>query len=136
MTIAEINRRVIERYRAGGEIEGMHRDRILLLTTTGARTGRRRTTPVMFHRDRGRLLVAASNAGAPKHPDWYRNLVADPRVTVEAGGQAYEAVATTLEGADRARAWARLKRGYPFFASHEARAGRVIPVVALTPVPG
>ena len=84
MDIRDINRRVIEQFRAGGEIEGMHRDRIVLLTTAGARTGQRRTTPVMFHRDGGRLLVVASNAGAPKHPDWYRNLVADPRVTVEA----------------------------------------------------
>jgi deazaflavin-dependent oxidoreductase (nitroreductase family) len=134
--IADINRRVIEQFRAGGEIEGMHRDRIILLTTTGARTGRRRTTPMMFHHDGGRLLVVASNVGAPKHPDWYRNLVADPRVTVEVGDETYPAVATTLEGAERARAWPMLKESYPFFADHEARTERVIPVVALTRVTG
>src|SRR5215471_9191650 len=114
MDIAEINRRVIEQFRAGGEIEGMHRDRLILLTTTGARTGQRRTTPMMFHGDGGRLLVVASNVGAPKHPDWYRNLVADPQVTVEVGDQAYPAVATTLEGAERAEAWSVLKKSYPF----------------------
>lgn len=136
MDYREINRKVIEQFRAGGEIEGMHRDRIVLLTTTGARTGLRRTTPMMFHRDGGRLLVVASNVGAPKHPDWYRNLVADPRVTVEVGDESYEAVAATLDDADRALAWAMLKESYPFFADHEASTERVIPVVALTRITG
>ena len=90
----------------------------------------------MFHRDGGRLLVVASNAGAPKHPDWYRNLVADPRVAVEVGDEAYPALATTLDGADRAGAWSMLKEGYPFFADHEISAERVIPVVALTRITG
>ncbi|HEY2488282.1 MAG TPA: nitroreductase family deazaflavin-dependent oxidoreductase [Streptosporangiaceae bacterium] len=136
MDITDINRRVIEQFRAGGEIEGMHRDRIVLLTTAGARTGHRRTTPMMFHRDGGRVLVVASNVGAPKHPDWYRNLVADPRVIVEVGDETYPAVATTLEGAERARAWSMLKESYPFFARHEASTERIIPVVALTRVTG
>jgi deazaflavin-dependent oxidoreductase (nitroreductase family) len=136
MDIADINRQVIEQFRAGGEIEGMHRDRIVLLTTTGARTGQRRTTPMMFHRDGGRLLVVASNVGAPKHPDWYRNLVADPRVSVEVGDETYPAVATTLEGTERAGAWSMLKEGYPFFADHEASTERIIPVVALTRTTG
>jgi len=136
MDIADINRRVIEQFRAGGEIEGMHRDRIVLLTTTGARTGQRRTTPMMFHRDGGRLLVVASNVGAPKHPDWYRNLVADPRVTVEVGDETYPAVAATLEGTERARVWSVLKESYPFFAGHEASTERIIPVVALTRTTG
>jgi deazaflavin-dependent oxidoreductase (nitroreductase family) len=136
MDIRDINRRVIEQFRADGEIEGMHRDRIVLLTTTGARTGQPRTTPMMFHRDGGRLLVVASNVGAPKHPDWYRNLVADPRVTVEVGDETYPAVATTLEGAERAGAWSMLKESYPFFADHEASTERIIPVVALTRTTG
>jgi deazaflavin-dependent oxidoreductase (nitroreductase family) len=87
MDIKETNRRVIEQFRAGGDIDGMQRDRLLLLTTLGARTGHRRTTPMMFHRDGERLLVIASNAGASKHPDWYLNLVANPRVTVEVGDE-------------------------------------------------
>jgi deazaflavin-dependent oxidoreductase (nitroreductase family) len=136
MDIGDINRRVIEQFRAGGEIEGMHRDRIVLLTTNGARTGRRRTTPMMLHRDGGRLLVVASNVGAPKHSDWYRNLVADPRVTVEVGDETYPAVATTLQGPERARAWSMLKESYPFFAGHEASTERVIPVVALSRITG
>lgn len=131
MDLRDTNRRVIRQFRAGGEIEGMHRDRLVLLTTTGARTGKRRTTPMMFHRDGTRLLVVASNAGARRHPNWYRNVVADPRVTVEVGDETYEATATELTGEDRARTWAMLKERYPFFADHEAKVARTIPVVAL-----
>jgi deazaflavin-dependent oxidoreductase (nitroreductase family) len=132
MDIKEINRRTIEQFRAGGEIDGMHRDRIVLLTTVGARTGQRRTTPMMFHRDGDRLLVIASNVGAAKHPDWYVNLVANPRVTVEVGDETYDAVAAPTEGQERERLWTMLKGTYPFFADHEANTDRTIPVVVLT----
>jgi deazaflavin-dependent oxidoreductase (nitroreductase family) len=132
MDAREINRQVIDQFRAGGEIQGMHRDRLVLLTTTGARTGQRRTTPMMFHRDGDRLLVVASNIGAPRHPDWYVNLAASPRVTVEVGDETYDALAEPLEGEPRERAWAMLKENYPFFAEHEAKTERTIPVVALT----
>ncbi|MFF5290295.1 nitroreductase/quinone reductase family protein [Paractinoplanes globisporus] len=128
----EVNNRVITQFRAGGEIDGMHRDRLLLLTTTGARTGGTHTTPMMFHRDGDRVLVIASNSGAPKDPDWYRNLAAHPEVTVEIGDESYAATATPLAGDDYARAWTGIKAAYPFFADHEAKAGREIPVVALT----
>ena len=132
MDMQATNRRVIEQFRAGGEVDGMSRDRLVLLTTTGARTGQRRTTPMMFVRDGDRVVVMASNAGAVKAPDWYRNLEADPHVVVEIGDEVYDAVATTLEGDERARVWADLTAGYPFFADHEAKAGRRIPLVALT----
>ncbi|MFC7657411.1 nitroreductase family deazaflavin-dependent oxidoreductase [Pseudonocardia benzenivorans] len=130
--IAAVNRRVIEQFRAGGEIEGMHREALLLLTTTGRRSGRSHTSPMMFHRDGERLLVVASNIGAPRHPDWYANLVADPEVTVEVGDETYDALATPLTGDDRATTWAMLKQTYLFFADHEGRTTREIPVVALT----
>ena len=113
MDIREINRRVIDQFRAGGPIEGMQRDRLVLLTTTGRRSGEPRTTPMMFHRDGDRVLVIASNVGAAAHPDWYRNLVADPHVTVEIGDETYPALATTTEGADRERVWAVLKETLP-----------------------
>jgi deazaflavin-dependent oxidoreductase (nitroreductase family) len=132
MDIQEINRNVIAKFRAGGPIEGMHRERLVLLTTTGRRTGRRGTTPMMFHRDGDRVLVIASNVGAPKHPDWYLNLVADPHVTVEIGDESYPAIATPTEGADRERVWTMLKSTYTFFADHEKATERTIPVVALT----
>jgi deazaflavin-dependent oxidoreductase (nitroreductase family) len=134
MDVSEVNKRVIEQFRAGGDIDGMRRERLLLLTTTGARSGRSHTTPMMFHRDTGgRLLVIASNAGAAQDPDWYRNLVADPAVRVEIGDSAYPATATALTGADRDQAWTEIKAAYPFFADHEAKSGREIPVVELTP---
>jgi deazaflavin-dependent oxidoreductase (nitroreductase family) len=86
---------------------------------------------MMFHRDGGRLLVIASNVGAPKHPDWYHNLVANPRVTVEVGDELYDAVATPTEGEERERLWTLIKKEYPFFADHEAKTDRTIPVVAV-----
>jgi deazaflavin-dependent oxidoreductase (nitroreductase family) len=133
MDIREINRRVVDQFRAGGPIEGMQRDRLVLLTTTGRRSGESRTTPMMFHRDGDRVLVIASNVGAATHPDWYRNLAADPHVTVEIGDETYPALARTTEGPDRERVWAELKERYPFFADHEVKAApRTIPVVALT----
>lgn len=132
MDIAAINRRVIEQFRAGGPIEGMHREGILLLTTTGRRTGQPRTTPMMFDRDGADLIVIASNIGAPKHPDWYLNLVADSSVVVEVGTERYQAIATPTSGERRERLWSWLKQKYPFFAEHEAKTSRQIPVVALT----
>lgn len=131
MDLNERNRQVIAQFRAGGEIDGMHRDRLLLLTTTGARTGREHTTPVMFVRAGERLLVIAAAGGAPAHPDWYRNLVANPAVTVEIGQERYAATATPLAGEDYAREWATIKEAYPFFAEYEAKLDRAIPVVEL-----
>ncbi|MBF6334796.1 nitroreductase family deazaflavin-dependent oxidoreductase [Nocardia abscessus] len=110
----------------------MQRDRLILLTTTGRSTGAPYTTPMMFHRDGDRLLIVASNIGAPRHPDWYLNLRKDPHVTVEVGEETYPALATPLTGDDRAGTWAMLKNTYPFFAEHEMNTARVIPVVALT----
>jgi deazaflavin-dependent oxidoreductase (nitroreductase family) len=125
----EHNHRVIEEFRANrGAPEGRP---LLLLNTTGARTGAGRTTPMMYVPDGERLLVIASNAGAPKHPDWYRNLVADPGVTVEVGPEVYEARAVVTTGDERARLWAAIVAQYPFFADHQAGVSREIPVVAL-----
>lgn len=123
------NRKLIEEFRAAGRaLEGRQ---LLLLTTTGAKTGKRHTTPMMFVPDGDRLLVFASNNAAPREPDWYRNLVADPEVTVEAAGEKYDATAVVTTGAERDRLFARTVEKYPFFAEHQARISRIIPVVAL-----
>jgi deazaflavin-dependent oxidoreductase (nitroreductase family) len=132
MDIQEINRGVVEQFRAGGAVEGMQRDRLLLLTTVGRRSGTERVVPMMFHRDGERLLVIASNMGAEHHPSWFHNLLADPHVTVEVGDERYAALAVPTVGVDRARVWAELKELYPFFADHEQKTDREIPVVALT----
>lgn len=131
MDLKERNRQVIEQFRAGGEIDGMHRDRLLLLTTTGARTGREHTTPMMFVRAGERLLVIAAAAGAPAHPDWYHNLVANPAVTVEIGQERYTATATSLMGEDYTREWEKIKAQHTFFGGYEEKVDRTIPVVEL-----
>jgi len=130
----EYNLQVIEEFRAnagrvGGSWEG--RD-LLLLTTTGRKSGRPYTTPMVFTRDGDRLLVYASKAGAPAHPDWYLNLVADPHVVVEVGAERYDATAAPLEGEERDRAFAAQAARNPVFAGYQEKTDRVIPVVALT----
>jgi deazaflavin-dependent oxidoreductase (nitroreductase family) len=123
------NRELIEQFRANG---GQLGDRpLLLLTTIGARSGLPRTTPMMFVRDGDRVLVIASAAGSPRHPDWYHNLVANPGVTVERDGATYPATATPLAGRDRQETFARIAERYPFFAEHQAAIRRRIPVIVL-----
>jgi deazaflavin-dependent oxidoreductase (nitroreductase family) len=124
------NRALIEDFRANGAPAGRN---LLLLTTTGRVSGEPRTSPMMYVRVDGRLLVIASNAGAAAHPQWYRNLLAEPRVHVEVGAESYDATATPLAGAERDAAWAVIAAGYPFFADHQAGVSRTIPVVALDP---
>jgi deazaflavin-dependent oxidoreductase (nitroreductase family) len=120
--------------RVGGWLDGA---RLLLLTTTGARSGRPHTVPVGYLPDGGpRVLVIASAAGAPNHPAWYHNLVAHPVVTVEDGVFTYEAEATVLTGAERDRAFARAVEDDPGWAEYQAKTDRVLPVVALTEIPG
>lgn len=134
----DLNQQIIDEFRAndgrvGGPFEGA---RLILLTTTGARTGTRHTTPVAYLPDGERLLVIASAAGAPRHPDWYRNLRVTPRATVEDGLFSYEANALILEREERDRLFARACEADHGWADHQARTERVIPVVALEPVPG
>jgi deazaflavin-dependent oxidoreductase (nitroreductase family) len=104
---------------------------LLLLTTTGTKSGQRHTTPLMYVPDGDRLLVIASNAGAPAHPDWYRNLVAHPQATVEVGDEAFEASAVMLAGAERQQVWDKIVASYPFFTEHQAKITREIPLIAL-----
>lgn len=132
--MSDYNAKIIEEFRAnagrvGGSWEG--RD-LLLLTTTGRKSGRTHTAPMVFTRDGERLLVYASKAGAPSHPDWYLNLVAEPHVVVEVGAERYAAIATPLEGDERDREFAAQVARNPVFGDYEQKTTRVIPVVALT----
>ncbi|MFF7937918.1 nitroreductase/quinone reductase family protein [Streptomyces sp. NPDC007940] len=130
----DFNQRIIDEFRAnhgrvGGPFEG---GRLILLTTTGARTGTPHTTPVGYLPDGGdRILVIASAGGSPRHPDWYRNLVAHPQVTVESGVFTYEARAVVLVGEERDRAFARAVESDRGWAAYQEKTERVIPVVAL-----
>jgi deazaflavin-dependent oxidoreductase (nitroreductase family) len=131
--ITEHNRQLIAQFRAAGR--KLDDRPMLLLTTTGARSDRPHTAPMMYVRDDERLLVIASNAGAPSHPDWYHNLLATPRVTVEVDGETFTANAVPLVGDERDRIFARIAAQYPFFNDHQAGISRTIPVVALVRIP-
>jgi deazaflavin-dependent oxidoreductase (nitroreductase family) len=127
------NRNLIEEFRANRGEAGPFADRpLLLLTTTGARTGQARVTPLMYVPDGDRMLLIASNIGAPKHPDWYRNLVAHPDVTVEVRDETFGARATPAEGDEYARLWASITEQYPFFVEHQEKTTRQIPIVIVT----
>lgn len=135
----DFQRQVIEEFRANGGRVGGFLDgaRLLLLTTTGARSGAPHTTPLGYLPDGGeRVLVIGSAGGAPQHPAWYHNLVADPRVTVEDGVFVYDAVATVLDGPERDRVFARAVEADPGWAAYQAATDRVLPVVVLRQVPG
>jgi deazaflavin-dependent oxidoreductase (nitroreductase family) len=125
--------RVLEQFRAGGEVDGMHRDRLLLLTTTGRRSGQPRTTPVMRFRIGSMTYAVASANGSPTDPEWLRNLEADPHAHVEEDGAEYDATARILRGTARATVWPAILEIAPFFTEHEQRAGREIPVVEFIP---
>ncbi len=127
------NQERIEAFRANrGKTAGPFADRpLLLLTTIGAKSGQARTSPLMYIPDGNQLLVLASNYGAPKHPDWYHNLLVHPSVTVEVGSETYRATASTLVGSEREQAWARIVERYPSLAQLQRTTRRQIPLVAL-----
>jgi len=141
--MSDFNDRVIAEFRAyGGRVgppfEGAP---LLLLHSTGARSGQQRTSPMMYADQGERLLVFASKAGAPDNPDWFHNLRAHPRATVELpaddGGdevRTVEVEAVELTGAERDQEYAAWAEANPGFADYQARTSRVIPVVALHPV--
>ena len=128
----ERNRAVIKEFRENAGKVGDERMPVLLLTTKGAKTGRSHTTPLAYSGDGHRLFVIGSKGGSPTHPDWYRNLVANPQVTVEVGPDTFEARAVFLQGEERATAFARQAKKMPFFDDYEKSVTtREIPVIAL-----
>jgi deazaflavin-dependent oxidoreductase (nitroreductase family) len=133
----DFNRKVIEEFRAnegkvGGPFEGAT---VLLLTSTGAKSGERRTTPVVYQPDGDRMVIFASKAGAPENPAWYHNLRANPTATVEVGSDTVEVEAVVTEGQERERLFSKQKQLMPQFADYEQKTTRQIPVVALEPKP-
>lgn len=131
--MSDFNQAVIQEFRAnagrlGGNFEGAP---MLLLHTTGAKSGRERVNPMMYLRDGERVLVFASKAGADTHPDWFHNLRANPRVTVEIGTERYDADAEIITGDEHDRLYALQAERYPGFADYARKTDRVIPVVAL-----
>jgi deazaflavin-dependent oxidoreductase (nitroreductase family) len=130
------NAQVIEEFRAnngvlGGPFTGAT---VLLLHTNGAKSGLPRVNPVMYLPKETAMYVFASKAGAPNSPDWYYNLLANPHVIVEVGGETFEAVATPLEGETRDTVYAEQAALSPQFAEYQTKTPRVIPVVELVRV--
>lgn len=127
------NRNLIEEFRAnGGKVEGAFANApLLLLTTTGAKSGQQRTSPVVYTTDGDRLVIIASYAGRPVNPAWFRNLVANPEVTVEIPGETFAARAVVASGEYRDRLYAAQAALMPAFEEYQAKTTRQIPVVTL-----
>ena len=106
---------------------------VLLLTTIGRKTGRRRTTPLLYLENGENMVVVASNGGAPKHPTWWLNLEANPEATVEVGRRKLRVRAEKAGGEERRRLWTRLVEMYPAYEDYQKRTTREIPVVVLCP---
>jgi len=130
-----LNQTVIDEFRSnggvvGGDFAGVP---LLLLTTTGARSGEPRVMPVTYLADGGRLVVFGANGGRPNHPGWYHNLLARPTARVEVGTEGFPVTAAVAEGAEHDRLWSLQLARTPYFADFQERAaGRRIPVVVLT----
>ena len=128
------NQGVISEFRANHGVVSQPPFPVLLLSTTGARTGRRATVPLGFGvDDSGRVFVVASKAGAPRHPAWFHNLRADPAVTVELGDGTFQARAVVTEGEERDRLYGIITGGA--FSEYEKNTDRVFPVIVLEGVP-
>ena len=126
----ERNLTVVETFRANNG--HMPNDApLLLLTTRGARSGQTRLNPLAYSRDGDRLVIIASKGGNPKHPDWYHNVVANPDVTVEVGGERFQARARVTEGAERQRLFDAQAAVMPNFAEYQEKTSRQIPVIVL-----
>lgn len=104
---------------------------LLLLTTTGARTGTQRTTPLVFTRDGDRFVIVASKGGSDQHPQWFHNIVRNPTVTLEVGAEKFSARATVAGPDERRRLYDAHAAVYPGFTAYEQKTERVIPVIVL-----
>jgi deazaflavin-dependent oxidoreductase (nitroreductase family) len=132
--VNDFNQRIIEEFRAnagkvGGPFAGAP---MLLLKTTGAKSGRERVTPLVYLPDGDRYLIFASKGGSPENPAWYHNLVAHPDTTIEVGTETIPVTATVLRGEERDRLYAKQAGLRPAFGEYQQKTTRTIPVIALT----
>jgi len=132
----ERNRKIIEEFRAnGGKVGGPFEGRtLLLLHTKGAKSRQERINPVAYIKDGGRFVVIASKGGAPTHPDWYYNILADPLLTIEVGDERHAVRAAVAAEPERTRLYDRMVDMMPGFGDYQRKTSRVIPVIVLTPV--
>ena len=118
----------------GGRVMGSFgKAPVLLLTTTGRKSGKKRTTPLLYVEDAGAYFVVASSAGSPKHPAWYLNLVAHPETELQIRNRKLSTSAETSATDEKERLWVRFQKMYPDYDTYQKRTERDIPVVKLTP---
>ena len=123
------NKEVIEQFRAnGGQVPG-RKYPVILLTTMGAKSGLPRTIPLNYSTDGDRIVVIASKAASPTHPDWYHNLLANPEAIIERGTEKLRVRATVAEGEERERLFNAQAALMPFFAEYQQQTARQIPVI-------
>lgn len=132
--MSDFNQKVIEEFRAndgvvGGYFEGKD---LLLLHTTGAKSGLERVNPLMYTTDGDRYIIIASKGGADTHPDWYYNLVANSDVRVEVGADNFDALATVADEPERTELYAKMEAVSDIFTEYKEKAKRTIPVIVLT----
>jgi proline iminopeptidase len=124
----------VKRYReTGGEVGHIWKEgsTVLLLTTTGRKTGKKRTTPLIYAEDGDRYVIVASQGGAPEHPGWYRNLDKTPEVELQVRDEVFPARARTAQGEERDRLWRKANEVWPHYEEYQQRTDREIPVVVL-----
>lgn len=129
------NKQVIEEFRAnGGQVGGFFTNRpLLLLHTTGAKSGLPRVNPLVYMADGDRWIIIASKGGSPTHPDWYYNLLATPNVSIEVGTEHVEVTAAVADEPERSQLYAKMAAQHHFFADYAQKVvTRVIPVIILT----
>ena len=134
---SNFNQDIIDQFRAnnGTMVSGMFKGApLLLLTSTGAKSGQTRINPLAYTRDGDRYVVIASKAGAPTNPDWFHNVVAHPEVTIEVGSDRLPVRASVAEGPERDRLYQAQATLMPGFAEYERKTTRRIPVVILEPI--
>ncbi|HEX5450521.1 MAG TPA: nitroreductase family deazaflavin-dependent oxidoreductase [Gaiellaceae bacterium] len=124
----------VQRYReTGGDVGHIWRrgSKILLLTTTGRKSGKQTTTPLIYENDGDRYVIVASKGGAPEDPGWYRNLVKNPEVELQVQSEVFFAHASTAEGSERERLWKLVTQQWPAYDEYQQKTDRQIPVVVL-----
>jgi deazaflavin-dependent oxidoreductase (nitroreductase family) len=130
----DFNKAVIEEFRANeGKVGGFFADAtLLLLHTTGAKSGLERVNPVMYLADGERYVIVASKAGAPTHPDWYHNIIANSEGSVEIGTEKFQVLATVAAEPERTQLYEKVEAMNPTFTEYKNKTTRVIPIVILT----
>jgi deazaflavin-dependent oxidoreductase (nitroreductase family) len=134
MDIHERNKAIIEEFRSnGGKVGGNFTGRtLLLLHTTGAKSKAERINPVAYTMDGDRFVIIASKGGAPTHPDWYHNVVGNPRITIEVGSEKFQVQASIASEPERTRLYDQMATIMPGFAEYQRKTTRRIPVIVLT----